>query len=235
VKEKERDKTGRGLSFGSHLKAMREKKGLSLSDLCLETRLTAATVLLLEKEDWERLPPPAFVKGFVKAYAGAVGADTETVLAMYQKALEKALPAATDGFRAATAAAWMLQLTVLAAFTLLVAALVFMICLPGEDAGWKPGAQSAMPQARVAGRPEIRPAKILRIKMTALSDTWVRVMADGVEIGRFELIANQTINLTAKREFNLLLGKPEDIRLSLDGKPVPVASKAGQAVNLKLP
>ncbi|MBI5845254.1 MAG: DUF4115 domain-containing protein [Deltaproteobacteria bacterium] len=223
------------VSFGSHLKAKREEKGLTLSDVSRKTRITQATLLLLEKEDWDSLPPPAFVKGFVKAYAEAIGADTEKILALYGKALLKALPPARKGFHAASATTWLIQLGVLAAFTLLVTVLVIMICLPGDEAERNPGAQKSMPPVRAAARTETQSGRLLHLRITAVSETWVRAMADGVEIRRFSLKPGQTISLTAKREFNLLVGSPQAVRLSLDGKPVTVAARAGQAVNVKLP
>lgn len=235
MKETGRKQDGRGASFGSLLKAEREEKGLSLSEVSLSTRITCSTLLLLEKEEWEHLPPPAFVRGFVKAYAEAVGADTEKVLARYQKALSDALPQSGKGIQAATAAAWMFQLGVLAAFTLLVTVLVVMICLPGGETERDPVVPGGISPARTDLRPEKTPESALHLKITAVSDTWVRAMADGVEVRRFDLKAGQTVNLTAKREFNLLVGSPSAIRLRLDGKPVPVAARAGQAVNVRLP
>jgi len=235
VKDTGRRQDWHGASFGSLLKAGREKKGLSLSDVSLATRITCSTLLLLEKEDWEHLPPPAFVRGFVKAYAEAVGVDAAKALSFYQTALEKAMPQTRRGIQAATAAAWMFQLGVLAAFTLLVTALVVMICLPGGETERDPVVPGGIPPARIGAGSEKTPESVLHLKITAVSDTWVRAMADGVEVRRFDLNAGQTVNLTARREFNLLVGSPSAIRLSLDGKPVPVAARAGQAVNVKLP
>lgn len=225
----------KAVSIGSHLRAIREEKGIALAEVSAETRLTPTTLAFLEDDNWARLPEPAYVKGFVKAYAKAVGADMDEALAVYTAATQSARPAEKTGFQALASSAWLMQLAFLAAFTLLVAILVFMVCLPGGDTEWNPGAASPMPTATPAVKREKPLSAVLRLKIEAKEDTWVRVMADGVEIRRFDLKRSQIMDVNARREFNILMGNPAAIRLSLDGKPVPVASRGGQAVNVKLP
>jgi hypothetical protein len=128
-----------------------------------------------------------------------------------------------------------MQLTVLAAFTILVATLVVMVCLPGNGNEWNPGAASPMPLLEPAQKREKPIPGPLHLRIDASGETWVRVMADGVEIRRLDLKRNQNMDLFAKREFNILVGTPSAIRLSLDGRPVQIAARGGQAVNVKLP
>jgi cytoskeletal protein RodZ len=61
--------------FGNFLKQRREERGLSLSELSRATKIKESLLELVEEADVERLPAPVFVRGFVVAYARAVGAD----------------------------------------------------------------------------------------------------------------------------------------------------------------
>lgn len=71
------------LSFGSYLKTSRIQKGISLKDVSREIRISEETLLLIEKEDHDRLPAEVFVKGFLRAYADVVGADGEVAVRRY--------------------------------------------------------------------------------------------------------------------------------------------------------
>ncbi|MBW1842643.1 MAG: DUF4115 domain-containing protein [Deltaproteobacteria bacterium] len=65
----------RSASFGKYLKTVRLEKGIKLSEIFRQTRISRITLELIEEEDHARLPAEVFVIGFLKAYAGVVGAD----------------------------------------------------------------------------------------------------------------------------------------------------------------
>ena len=63
------------MSLGQTLKAAREAKGLSTSQLAQQTHLLVQIVEGLEAENFSRIPAPIYGRGFVKIYAEAVGLD----------------------------------------------------------------------------------------------------------------------------------------------------------------
>ena len=63
------------LSFGRYLQAIRLEKKISLEQVSQQTRIGLGNLLLLEQEDHEQLPAEVYVKGFLRSYAKAVGAD----------------------------------------------------------------------------------------------------------------------------------------------------------------
>jgi len=65
----------RSSSFGRYLKTVRLEKGIKLSDIFQQTRISKVTLELIEAEDHARLPAEVFVIGFLRAYARVVGAD----------------------------------------------------------------------------------------------------------------------------------------------------------------
>ena len=73
------DKTGLGALLREH----RQKKGLDVTQVSESTRLRPHYLEALEREDWDILPAPVFVTGFIRAYAHALGVDEEKALALY--------------------------------------------------------------------------------------------------------------------------------------------------------
>jgi cytoskeleton protein RodZ len=88
VPEPER-KTG---SFGDSLKREREKRGITLDDVSLSTKIGLRMLRALEEEKFEQLPGGIFNKGFVRAYARHLGIDEEQAVADYLEAAAETAP-----------------------------------------------------------------------------------------------------------------------------------------------
>ncbi len=78
----------RGAGFGDILRQRREARGLTRAEVAEALRLSERVVEAIEGGDAGRLPAPAFVRGYLRAYARLVGADEEAVLAAYRAAGE---------------------------------------------------------------------------------------------------------------------------------------------------
>jgi len=76
------------LSFGRYLRAIRFEKGISLEEVSWETKIGADILLLIEKEAHEKLPAKVYVKGFLRAYAKAIGADGDKTVKNYIESLD---------------------------------------------------------------------------------------------------------------------------------------------------
>src|SRR5687767_15066864 len=59
----------------SELRHARERLGLSLRDIADRTKIRTTILGAIENNETDRLPPPIFTRGFVKAYAREVGLD----------------------------------------------------------------------------------------------------------------------------------------------------------------
>ena len=70
-------------SFGLFLQTARIEKKLSIEALSAETRIRVEVLKHLESEEHEQLPNEVFVRGFIRSYAIAVGADLEEALERY--------------------------------------------------------------------------------------------------------------------------------------------------------
>lgn len=70
-------------SLGSYLKRERELRQVSVAELAQTTRIPVRILHQLENDDHGSLPADVFVRGFLRAYARALGVDEEHVLARY--------------------------------------------------------------------------------------------------------------------------------------------------------
>jgi cytoskeletal protein RodZ len=69
--------------FGSYLRNQRRAMGISIETVSQKTKIRVEVLRHLENEDLGRLPSSAFLKGFVRAYAEAVGADSQEALRLF--------------------------------------------------------------------------------------------------------------------------------------------------------
>lgn len=65
---------------GAALQAAREARELSVPQVADQLKLSSAAVAALEANDWDRLPAPVFVRGYIRAYARLMALDDEELL-----------------------------------------------------------------------------------------------------------------------------------------------------------
>ena len=86
VDPEEGEKVGTAVrGIGPLFREEREKRGLSYSQVSEITKLRPYILEALENEDWESLPSPGFVRGFVHSYARALGLHEDEVVGLYQE------------------------------------------------------------------------------------------------------------------------------------------------------
>ena len=72
-------------AFGRWLLQERELRGLERDEVARLTRLPAGMVEALESGVPERMPPKAYVFGYLRTYAGVVGLDADDVVLRWQE------------------------------------------------------------------------------------------------------------------------------------------------------
>jgi cytoskeleton protein RodZ len=82
-------------SFGENLRKAREARKITLQEIAATTKIGTRALQALEDEQFNLLPGGIFNKGFVRAYARAVGLDEEKTVAAYLEAA-KVTPSETD-------------------------------------------------------------------------------------------------------------------------------------------
>ena len=74
-----------GANIGQALRALREAKGLSLTDIADKTCVRRAYLQALEEMNVDQLPARPFAVGYVKAYADALGVSGELAVRQFRK------------------------------------------------------------------------------------------------------------------------------------------------------
>jgi len=240
-------------SFGRYLQAIRTERNIRLERVAEETRIALATLEAIENEDFGQLPPEVFLRGFLRAYAKAVGANPDEAVRRYD-ARRMLLPsdAAVDHGQRMISDELRGKLIV---SLILLAGLMLVSLLgyqhwsqPLRDASknppapntrsattGQPSAASSLPPSEAVKKPRIPATPKHVLTVSAQEDGWVKVSIDQGTPSEHTLKAGGQVKLEAQVSFNLLIGNAAGIRLNLDGKPVHVPGKRGEVVNLHLP
>jgi cytoskeletal protein RodZ len=79
--------SGEGLpAFGRWLVRERELRGLARDEVARATKLAPGVVEALESGEEGRIPPRAYVVGYLRAYSAAVGLDADDVVLRFEEA-----------------------------------------------------------------------------------------------------------------------------------------------------
>jgi len=239
-------------TFGRYLQAARAGMNIRLEQVAEETRIAVSTLEAIEGEDFNRLPPDVFLRGFLRAYAKAIAADPDEAVRRYDASLRRLqrssaagpMPQETrSGLRRKLVAALMLLAGLVAAT---LAGYQFWgrdlqegspapPAANSDSADAQPPAGAAPSHSEAAKRPPIPASPKYVLTVSAQEDSWIKVSIDQGTPLEHRLKAGAQVTLEGRDGFNLLIGSAGGIRLSLDGKPVQVPGKRGEVVNLHLP
>lgn len=84
-----------GLEIGQSLKDARRRIGMDVKEAEERTKIRAKYLRALEADDWEVLPAPAYVRGFLRTYGQLLGLDGEALADEFRRRHEE--PAAPAG------------------------------------------------------------------------------------------------------------------------------------------
>lgn len=238
--------------FGQYLQAARLARQISLDQLARETRIGPGTLLAIDHEEIERLPPAVFLKGFLRAYAAAVGADGDEAVRRYENfllgraALEIGEREPRKDQRGVGKA--LSIILVLLGVLILVSISIYQHTSPRPTESSSPasdrsaGAETPAleatrrlppPESAAGTRSAAAPKHVLAI--SAKEDSWVKVIIDNGTPSEHALKAGDRLKLEAQTGFNLLIGNAGGMVMNLDNKPVQVPGKRGEIVNIHLP
>ena len=244
-------KTGKEFfSFGRYLQSIRLEKKISLEKVSEETRIAISNLQLIEQEALEALPDQVFVRGFLRSYARAIGADGEEAVKLYEARLNMVSRLTDAGHFSPKSSLFAWRNLILSTTTVFA---VIALTLYGVSYF-----QSHMPQpetvktAALSGHSEAalppqetdssvkkvatpKPIKKLMLYITAVDDTWIKVIIDNKDSKEYNLNSGENLELEASAGFNLLIGNAGGLELEFNGKPVKIEGKAGEVVNVQLP
>jgi cytoskeletal protein RodZ len=71
-------------AFGQQLRRHREKRRISLREIASETKVSAGLFESLEQGECARWPGGIYGRGYVRAYATAIGLDPEQIVSIFE-------------------------------------------------------------------------------------------------------------------------------------------------------
>ena len=244
-------KSGENLfSFGRYLQSRRLEKKISLEKVSEETRIALGNLLLIEKEDLEALPAQVFVRGFLRAYARAIGADGEEAVRRYEARLnmEDELSDASSFSERSSLKPWLdLALSLAVVLCLILLSLYGVSYFQNqahmpetiEAQGIAHNSKVALPQNKPLSITQkestIKPPEKWVLQITAIENTWIKLIIDNKDAKEYDLSADELLEMEASKGYNLLIGNAGGVELKLNGKPVPISGKIGEVVSIQLP
>ena len=244
----------KSLSFGRYLQDIRLSKGISLETVAEETRIRIDNLLLIEGENHDKLPDEVFVKGFIRAFANAIGADEDEAVRRYQlrlRVIQKLAKSEAD-LKMPTGKFWRRILYCGVALLCLIFLSVFALSVfkkqssstglletnIEQPAGMENKEKGAF-EPQYDTEPAIvqinnKPEKLI-LKITAIEETWMKIIIDGQKPNEYSLKPGDLVELKATLGYNLFIGNAGGVRLLLNNESIEVPGKSGQVVNLKIP
>lgn len=233
-------------TLGQELREERERRSISLRDISDRTKIGTRILIALENDHWELMPQKFFIKGVIKAYAQAIGADPAVFLAKYDDQREER-PEFMEKYRNTTArkagripdedliksgeqpARSFRKFLIAGAAVLLAAAAVYFILIkPGSSRPQTTPQESSSPAPTAAIPPaETKPAEEkptvvetgLRLEFQFTADSWMYVTADGVVVMNGISAGGSKAEIRAEKEFVLQTGNAGGFDFTLNGRP----------------
>jgi cytoskeletal protein RodZ len=237
-------------SFGYYLQSIRLEKNIALETVAEETRIAKRNLTSIEKEDVESLPDPVFVKGFLRSYAQAIGADGDEAVRLYEARLnmKSRLEDAQSYPPRSTVAPWAnLILSIFAVAVLIVLSLYGVSYFQHHQLLDETAAPSravetpaemnsddGAPSDTKTKSPPETPSKLV-LQISALEDTWMKIIVDNQDPKEYNLRSGDQLEEEATNGYNLLIGNAVGLALKLNGKPIKISGKEGEIVNLQIP
>jgi len=86
-------------TVGSQLKLLREQKNISAQYIADKLNLNIKTILQLEADEYEKLPPTTFVRGYICSYAKLLDVDAAPLVESYKQSCNKPVPPLLPQFK----------------------------------------------------------------------------------------------------------------------------------------
>jgi cytoskeletal protein RodZ len=233
-------------SVGETLRAAREQQGLSLAEIATRTRVPQRHLEAIEAGSYGALPSPTYATGFVKAYARTVGVDEVALgrrlrgeLANQPRAAEYRPYQAPDPARVPSRGLAIVSLGVFLALAVL-AGLWYSGMLSRDDAtvaavaSADPAVTAAVPTTPAATQPV--PPSGGQVSLQVVDRAWLRVHDGDRTLYIGTMAPGERFDVPADAKNPLVdVGRPEQLRVSLNGSALPPLPESGRAVkNLRI-
>lgn len=229
--------------IGTFLRNLRTKKGMSLEEISTKTMVQQRFLDAIEKGEYEQLPEPLYIRGFIRRFAEAMGIDGIPISESFPLGNFQA-GSANSKFSAGNTPLrpWHLYVLYLAA-VLGAVALLYALFKPSESpsgnlATSRPSttvSASKAPKktvATVASAP--KKAAPVQAKLTLKADSYMTIQVDGQPNYEGILKAGDNKTFAAKKSIQISAGNAGGVMLGVNGLPAKVMGKSGEVKDITL-
>ncbi|MBR9984437.1 MAG: DUF4115 domain-containing protein [Desulfosarcina sp.] len=232
-------------TFGGYLKGFRVTQKLAIQTVAGKTKIAVHCLKAIEENAHERLPPPAYVKSFIRTYADAVGANADVAVELYLSDLQQQENAKQHN-RRRREKLWavrqaMMAVGVIVGILLLLRYTHFFMA-PAPPQNTTPPQRTALSEPSASGAdasanrpPAAKAQDLLKLQVIVVAQTWLKVIVDGQNARSYDLKPGDRLELEASHNFNLMIGNATGLQILLNERPVKIFGSSGQVVSLKIP
>ena len=241
-------------TLGRFLKRERDLRGVSLREIAETTKINVRVLEALEADDYDSLPPRAFIIGFLRAYAQCLKIDPQEVIALYHRVVSEVteVPVEPEPEEDLEDDHALKRIVLLVVVGLFAASLFYVVFLRDwspkapktkgttsasggtRSRSAEPGLQPAPAGviARKAARPDSRHIEHpLVLEVAAMEEAWLRVERDDGQTSAMLLHQGERRQWQARERFVLTIGNVAGTRLILDGRPVDLPSSRSNTLH----
>jgi cytoskeletal protein RodZ len=245
--------------FGGKLRQARERRGISLRQIAAATKISAAALEALERNDISKLPGGIFSRAFVRSYAVEVGLDPDdTVKEFLDRFNQEAAPTAETvaatippeevEFENRRKTAELILRIALISIPLLIALAYFgwrwrsaakdssasTAAAPVVPAPVPAAPPEATPPPADTGAPSARPAGQAALELHPTADCWVSLTIDGRKLFGRVMRAGERVTYSFQREAVVEVGDAGAFAFAVNGREGKPLGDKGQVKTLRL-
>jgi cytoskeletal protein RodZ len=241
-------------SIGKSLKKARQKKGVSLQEAASQTKIHYSVLENLEADNFEQLPSPMYVKGFLKRYAEYLGIESagliDRYLATHPKDPNQVLILEGKKISPDLLSKFLVPGIVTIALIIIFLTVFFVIRLISSISSQKPVSVMTTPSETIIAKPEVKPALSssvvpaaqkkeavskttgqLVLGITAEEDVWLELRCDDNKLLFQGVLPKGSIEIwKADSRFKLSVGNAGAVRLDLNNEPLGTLGEKGQVL-----
>ena len=243
--------------FGGKLRQARERRGISLRQIASSTKIAAAALDALEKNDISKLPGGIFSRAFVRSYAVEVGLDPDETVKEFLDRFKQDAPPSAEAMAAAIPEEekqfelrqrQAVKALAFGAASLVVLIVILYFVLRGRstpvllEVPPPPAADAApVPDAALPAPPDVgtaagaAPAAAqVKLEIAPAAECWVALTVDGRKVFGRVMQAGERESHVVQREAVVEVGDAGAFAFSVNGRPGKSLGDKGQTKTLKI-
>lgn len=224
-------------SFGEYLKRQRELKEITKELISKKTKVKLSFIDALEKDQFEKLPPFPYVRGFVHSYAECLGLDPKEVILRLEEYIKERHPeliisSSVQLRKRAGPKKLILSLCVVSIVAILSLSYWYIkrpsaLPLSAEKPSLPKSVSSNMVQ-------EQKPEE-LDVRIKAKETSWIQATIDQERTEEAILNPPNTLVLKARKQINLIIGNAGGVEIKVNNQPLKPLGPPWKPVRILIP